>query len=111
MAVEYKVHITKYAYTQMAEIKQYIADELQAPMAAKNLLLAIKSTALSLAVMPARHPLMQEEKWRSQGLRKIVVKNFLIYYWVDEERKEVHIVAVVYGRRDQLAQLEYIDME
>jgi len=44
---------------------------------------------------------MQEEKWRSQGLRKMVVKYFLIYYWVDEERKEVHIVAVIYGRHIQ----------
>lgn len=111
MAAEYKVYITKYAYAQMEEIKQYIACELQVPIAAKNLLLAIKSAVLSLALMPARHPLMQEEKWRSQGLRKMVVKNFLIYYWVDEERKEVHIVAVIYGRRDQLTQLEHIDME
>ena len=69
MAKEYKVHITKYAYEQMTEIKRYIADEIYAPMAAKNLLLAMKSAAISLAAMQARHPLMQEEKWRSQGLR------------------------------------------
>ena len=28
MAVEYKVHITKYTYEQMAEIKQYIAEQI-----------------------------------------------------------------------------------
>lgn len=38
-------------------------------------------------------------------------KNFLMYYWIDEEHSQVNIVAVVYGRREQLAQLEYIDME
>ena len=36
MAKEYKVHITKYAYEQMTEIKRYIADEIYAPMAAKT---------------------------------------------------------------------------
>ncbi len=111
MAKEYKVHITKYAYDQMTEIKRYISDEIHAPMAAKSLLLAMKSAVLSLAAMPARHPLMQEEKWRSQGLRQMVIKNFLMYYWIDEEHSQVNIVAVVYGRRDQLAQLEHIDME
>ena len=111
MAKEYKVHITKYAYEQMTEIKRYIADEIYAPMAAKNLLLAMKSAAISLAAMQATHPLMQEEKWRSQGLRQMVIKNFLMYYWIDEEHSQVNIVAVVYGRREQLAQLEYIDME
>ena len=111
MAKEYKVHITKYAYDQITEIKRYIAEELHAPMAAKSLLLAMKSAVLSLAAMPARHPLMQQEKWRSQGLRQMVIKNFLMYYWIDEEHSQVNIVAVVYGRREQLAQLEYIDME
>jgi len=70
MAAEYKVNITKYAYAQMAEIKQYISCELQAPMAVKTLLLAIKSAALSLAVMPARHSLMQKEN----GVVKACVK-------------------------------------
>lgn len=111
MAKEYKVHITKYAYDQITEIKRYIAEELHAPMAAKSLLLAMKSAAISLAAMPARYSLMQEEKWRSQALRQMVIKNFLMYYWIDEEHGQVNIVAVVYGRRDQLAQLEYIDME
>lgn len=111
MSAEYKVHITKYAYAQMAEIKQYIANELHAPAAARNLLLAMQSAAVSLAVMPDRHSLMPEEKWANQGLRKMIVKNFLMYYWIDEEHKQVHIVAVVYSRRNQLAQLENIDIE
>jgi len=55
MVVEYKVHVTKYAYAQILEIKRYIACELQALIAAKNLLLAIKRffAALYLAVMSA----------------------------------------------------------
>ena len=33
------------------------------------------------------------------------VKNFLVYYLVDEEKKVVWITAVIYGRRDQIAAL------
>ena len=33
------------------------------------------------------------------------VKNFLVYYLVDEEKKVVWITAVIYGRRDQIVAL------
>ena len=33
------------------------------------------------------------------------VKNFLVYYLVDEEKKAVWITAVIYGRGDQIAAL------
>lgn len=33
------------------------------------------------------------------------VKNFLVYYLIDEEKKAVWVTAVIYGRRDQIAAL------
>ena len=35
----------------------------------------------------------------------MAVKNFLVYYLIDEESKSVFVTAVIYGRRDQLAAL------
>lgn len=34
------------------------------------------------------------------------VKNFFVYYWIDEKRKTVWVEAVVYGRCDQLNALK-----
>ncbi len=42
------------------------------------------------------------------GFRKIRVKNYYVYFWVDENRKEVQILAVIYVRRDQAKQLEQL---
>ena len=42
------------------------------------------------------------------GFRKIRVKNYYIYFLVDESRKEVQILAVIYARRDQVKQLEQL---
>ena len=39
------------------------------------------------------------------------VKNFLVYYWIDEENKSVTVTAVIYGRRDQLAALASMPQE
>lgn len=111
MENKYKVHITRYALEQMSEIKQYISNELLAPQAAKDLLASMKKTIVSLESLPFRNPFVVEEKWRKLGIRKVVVKNFFIYYWVDEEKNIVYITAVVYGKRDQMMQLKRMDME
>lgn len=61
--------------------------------------------------MPKRHSLVDEEPWRSEGVRKIVVKNFLIYFWVDDENMWVQVTAVIYAKRNQLVQLAKMDWE
>ena len=77
----YTVKVTKQAYGQMREIMSYITNELFASEAAQNLLDKFQKVISDLADMPKRHFLVDEEPWRSEGVRKIVVKNFLIYFW------------------------------
>ena len=33
------------------------------------------------------------------------VKNYYVYFWIDEENYEVQIIAVIYVARDQMTQL------
>jgi len=111
MKKEYKVQITKYALTQMEEIRDYISGELHAPQAAYKLMLEMKNKVASLDSMPERNQLVDSKKWREQGIRKIIVKNFIMYYWVDEKQRTVHITAVVYQKRNQLRELSKMEME
>lgn len=62
----------------------------------------------SLSAMPSRYPLVEEDPWHKKGIRKMTVKNFLVYYSVDDENKIVWILAVIYGRRDRLSALSEI---
>lgn len=64
----------------------------------------------SLESMPARYPLTDEEPWRSYGIHRMTVKNFLVYYLIDEEKKAVTVTTVIYGRRDQLTALSDMQM-
>lgn len=41
-----------------------------------------------------------------QEIRKAVVKNFLSYFWVDDENRKVQVIAVIYAKREQLEQLK-----
>ena len=64
----------------------------------------------SLAHMPGRVRLVDEEPWRSEGVRMKAVKNFLMYFWIDEEKKLVQVFAVIYARRDQVSALSSMEM-
>lgn len=87
MKEQYNVKITKYALSQMKTIRDYIADELLAPQAAYDLFLEMKKTVASLEDMPERNPLVDSEKWSKQGIRKIMIKNFIMYYWADDRHR------------------------
>lgn len=105
MSDRYTVKITPQAQKQVKEIVNYIRYTLQAPDTAVKMQDAFESEIASLSVFPARIPIVEEEPWRNQGIHKLSVKNYLIYFWVNDAEKVVEIIGVVYGRRDQRHQL------
>lgn len=107
----YKVKITSQAQEQMQEITYYIAHELKAPDAALNLLNTLEHSIASLSQYPQRVALINEEPWHTKGIHRLPVKNFLIYFWIDDENMKVQVTAVIYGKRDRLRQLAQMTME
>ena len=108
---EYRIRITRQARDHLKEIRRYIEQELLYPQAAKNTIAAIKEEMQSLKKMPARIHLTPEQPWHDQGVRRDRMKNYYIYFWIDEEQKKVQIIGVIYVRRDQSKQLDVMDME
>lgn len=49
---------------------------------------------------------MEEEPWRTEEIRRVVEKNFLVYDWVNDENFRVQVTAVIYNKRDQIKQPE-----
>lgn len=100
----YKVRITKQAKEHLTLIRDYIPTELKDPAIAKKMLNLLK--AFSLETMPHRMKCIDVKPWHDLGFRKIRVKNYYIYFWIDEDKKEVQIIAVIYVKRDQTKQLD-----
>ena len=69
--------------------------------AAKSTVQRLGTVMASLSQMPKRVPLIEEEPWRSEGVRVRAIRNFLIYFWVNEAEKTVQVIAVIYAKRDQ----------
>ena len=103
---KYKVIVQPEAQQDIREIVLYIARELAAPQAALDLEDEFAKEILSLANMPERVRIVDEEPWREGEVRKIRVKNYYIYFVIDEEEAAVKILAVIYVGRDQEKQMK-----
>ena len=111
MVKTYAVKITRQAREHLRAIKSYIAEELLAPDAALKTMTVLREAMEGLSNMPERIKLTDEEPWRSEGVRRMRVRNYYIYFWIDEENCRVQITSVIYIVRDQAAQLERMEME
>lgn len=111
MCETYNVNITSQAEKQIQEIIHYIAHELKAPDAALHLLDTLEDSFASLAHFPQRVTLLNEEPWHTNRIHRLPIKNFLVYFWIDEDNLKVQITAVIYAKCDQLHQLSQMDME
>lgn len=74
MDKKYEVKVTRQAMAQMKEIVHYISAELLAPEAANKLLDKIRDAIAALSFMPKKYALIEEEPWKHEGVRKIIVK-------------------------------------
>ena len=108
---DYRIIITPDAICDLTELRDYIADVLLAPETALAYIQTIRREIGGLARMPARNRLMDDEPWHSRGVRKTMVKNFCVYYRIDEPAASIYILNVIYVRRDQLKALSHTKLD
>ena len=106
--MEYEVSLTAQAVEQTMT---YISHTLLEPGIARRWSDYLEREIRSLKQHPARYPLTPEEPWHTYGIRKMIVKNFFVYYLIEEDKRQVAVTAVIYGRRDQIAALREMTLE
>ena len=97
---KYSIFITHTATEDLKGIASYIAIELQEPSIAKKLVGNIKEAIMSLEQIPTRYSLLHDVNLAVQGIRKLVVDNYIVFYIVSEKDNGVTIVRILYSRRD-----------
>jgi len=96
----YLLNITDTAEEDILNTVKYIADELKTPKAANNLLDEIEKHEEVLENTPAIYPLVPDEYLARKGLRFTLIKNYLMFYTINENEKIVTVIRFLYGRRD-----------
>lgn len=101
----YEVEVSEQADSDLREIFEYIAYELQSPQNASGQLDRLEEQILSLDTVPERYRKYEKEPWKSCGLRVLPVDNYVVLYIPDSDKKVVTILRVMYAGRDIYNQL------
>ena len=94
----HKIVYLPLAESDLMEALDYIATKLDAPQAARNLLAAFDDTVCSIAQFPYAYELYRTDRPMRDEIRKVPVKNYVLYYAVYQDRVEIR--RFIHGQRD-----------
>jgi toxin ParE1/3/4 len=99
-STDYKVVASEHAEADIDETANYIAITLDNKKAARDFLRNLRNKYEIISGNPQLYPLSRNPILRAKGYHWFSVGNYMAFYTIDEEAKEIHIVRVVYGRRN-----------
>lgn len=103
--MKYNVNISHKAAEDIVEIYEYISNALCEEKIAVEMVKLLQKSILSLEEMPGRFKLYGNEPWKNRGVHIMPVKNYLVFYVIDNDKKSVDVIRVIYGSRDLEEQL------
>lgn len=107
----FEIVIAPDAEADLLEIRDYIAYTLLVPDVALDYIRVIRREIEKLSYMAVSIAPIDKEPWHSRGVRKIIAKNFHIYYKPDESSGRVYVMNVIYAKRDQLKALKKMPID
>ena len=95
----YRIVYLPLAENDLMQALNYIADTLDAPEAARALPEEFDNTVQRIAEFPYAFELYRTDRPMHDELRKVPVKNYVLYYAVFQDRVELR--RFLHGRRDR----------
>ncbi len=99
--MSYQVKLTPVAFAELSSIFRRIGAHSFSSKSRDERISAISKAIFSLDELPYRCPLVENEPLHSQGIRKMPVEGYIVYYKVSEAEKRVEILAITHGKQDQ----------
>lgn len=98
----YEIEFTEDCRDEIREIYEYISENLDAQMAAKNLMKKMRDAVMNLKENPEIYMKIERKDRNKRDFRRLVVNNYVILYTIDEDKKIVYISHMYYGKRNYL---------
>jgi len=84
----------------------YIKKNLEAPLAAENLIKEILKKLTIIKQNPRIRPLVQDKYLASLGYRLIKVKNYMIFYIISDDDEHIKVIRFLYTKRNWMSILK-----
>ena len=94
----YKLVFSKLYKRDVDSSYNYIKENLEAPMAANNLIMEILEKLNKIKDNPNIRPLVQDKYLASLGYRLINVKNYMIFYIIDNNH--IRVIRFLHNKRN-----------
>lgn len=95
----HKIVYLPVAQDDLFQALEYLSNALDAPGAAADLLDEFDKTVQQIAQFPYAHELYRTDRPIKDEIRKVPIKNYVLYYAVFPERIEIR--RFLHGRRDR----------
>ena len=95
----FEVEFTEECIEEMIEIYEYISNNLKEDKAAKRLMTEVMDRVLDLVSDPELYMKIGKTDRLKREYHRMIVKNYVILYTIDFEKRKVYISRMIYGRR------------
>ena len=100
--MKYKINYLDTAQNDLLNIAEHISNILRNPSAARRQAMRIRDAIDYAAENPYMYPVYYPVEKLKHDYRRIPAGRYLVFYWVEEERKTIHIARVLYSRRNYM---------
>ena len=102
----YRLEYLPLARQDMIDIVSYISNTLNNPQAADQLAVELIEAGASILQFPYANPAYIPIRPLKHEYRKLLVKNYIMFYWVNESEQLITIARVIYAKRNYKPLLE-----
>ena len=87
------------AENDLLGIVRYISAQLSAPVTALKMMKTMEDALAGLVHFPHKCPVVADERLARTGYRKLMIKNYIAFFTIDEKTETVNIERILYARR------------
>ena len=96
----YEVVVLSDAQADIENIANYIVDNYKNEELAFALIVELWAKIRTLDFMPDRYGIDEEPELKKRGIRHIKYKQYIIYYFIEDDVKKVKVVRVKHALQD-----------
>ena len=100
MHKSFEVLLSQEFCDEITGIYNYISEKLLASDTAKKQVERILEKVESLNIFPKRFSVAERIQRKNKVFRKMLVDNFIVFYYIEENKNKVFVVHVFYAGRD-----------
>ena len=106
MSEKYDVKLSIKAKDDLKRIILYIKNELNEPKIAGRYANMIRNEIKTLEYSPQKFAIIDDVTIRDLNIRKLIIKNYIVFYRINEDKNVVNVERILYGKSNWIDKLD-----